>query len=94
MHEHHGVAIFQGIVHMQNDGAWHDYLLLSYAGTDKLYVPVEQLQSIQRYIGNPNQPPKLNRIGGGDWEKQKARVKEGLRKLAFDLVALYARRSK
>ena len=93
VHEHHGVAVFQGLVHMQNDGAWHDYLLLSYAGTDKLYVPVEQLQSIQRYIGNPNQPPKLNRIGGGDWEKQKARVKAGLKKLAFDLVALYARRS-
>ena len=94
VHEHHGVGIFQGTVHMQNDGAYHDYLLISYAGTDKLYVPVEQLQSVQRYIGNPNQPPKLNRIGGGDWEKQKAKVREGLRKLAFDLVALYARRSK
>jgi len=93
VHEHHGVGVFQGTVHMQNDGAYHDYLMITYAGTDKLYVPVEQLSAIQRYIGNPNQPPKLNRIGGGDWEKQKAKVKEGLKKLAFDLVELYARRS-
>ncbi len=93
VHEDHGVGIYQGTVHMQNDGAYRDYLLIQYHGSDKLYVPIEQLQRVQRYIGNPNQPPKLNRIGSTEWSKQKGKVKEGLRKLAFDLVQLYARRS-
>ena len=93
VHEDHGVGIYQGTVHLQSEGTYRDYLLIQYQGSDKLYVPIEQLERVQRYIGNPNQPPKLNRLGGGDWQKQKAKVKEGLKKLAFDLVALYARRS-
>ncbi len=93
VHEDHGVGIYQGTAHIQNAGTWRDYLLIQYDGSDKLYVPIEQLQRVQRYIGNPNQPPKLNRIGGGDWQRQKGKVKEGLKKLAFDLKALYARRS-
>lgn len=93
VHEDHGVGVYQGTVHMQTEGACRDYLLIQYAGTDKLYVPIEQLQRVQRYIGNPNQPPKLNRIGGGEWARQKGKVKESLKKLAFDLVQLYARRS-
>lgn len=93
VHEDHGVGIYQGTIHLQSEGTYRDYLLIQYQGSDKLYVPIEQLERVQRYIGNPNQPPKLNRLGGGDWQKQKARVKEGLKKLAFDLVALYARRS-
>ena len=94
VHEDHGVGIYQGTVHMQNEGTFRDYLLIQYAGSDKLYIPIEQLQRVQRYIGNPNQPPKLNKIGGTEWTKQKGKVKEGLRKLAFDLVALYAKRQK
>ena len=93
VHEDHGVGIYQGTIHLQSEGTYRDYLLIQYQGSDKLYVPIEQLERVQRYIGNPNQPPKLNRLGGGDWQKQKSKVKEGLRKLAFDLVALYARRS-
>ena len=93
VHEDHGVGVYQGTVHLQSEGAYRDYLLIQYQGTDKLYVPIDQLERVQRYIGNPNQPPKLNRLGGGDWQKQKSKVKEGLRKLAFDLVALYAKRS-
>lgn len=94
VHEDHGVGIYQGTTQVQNDGTVRDYLLIQYQGTDKLYVPIEQLQRVQRYIGNPSQPPKLNRIGGTDWSRQKSKVKEGLRKLAFDLVALYANRQK
>ena len=93
VHEDHGVGVYQGTVHLQSEGTYRDYLLIQYHGTDKLYVPIEQLERVQRYIGNPNQPPKLNRLGGGDWQKQKAKVKEGLKKLAFDLIALYAKRS-
>lgn len=93
VHVDHGVGIFQGTIQMTSDGACHDYLLIQYQGHDKLYVPVEQFSRVQRYIGNPNTPPKLNSIGGKDWSKQKAKVKEGLRKMAFSLAELYARRS-
>ncbi len=93
VHEDHGVGIYQGTVQMDNDGAIHEYLLIQYAGNDRLYVPVEQLQRIQKYIGNPSNPPRLNNIGGKDWSRAKGKVKESLRKMAFDLVQLYARRS-
>ena len=93
VHEDHGVGIYQGITRIQSEGSWHDYLLIHYGGNDKLYVPVEQLERVQRYIGNPNQTPKLNRLGGGEWARQKGKVKESLKSLAFDLKALYAERS-
>ncbi|MBR6953527.1 MAG: transcription-repair coupling factor [Clostridia bacterium] len=93
VHEDHGVGIYKGVVRLQQEGAWRDYMLLQYDGTDQLYVPVESFQRVQRYIGNPAQAPKLNRLNGTEWGRQKGRVKEGLRKLAFDLTALYARRA-
>ena len=93
VHEDHGVGIYRGITRLQSEGTWRDYLLIQYNGSDKLYVPVEQLERVQRYIGNPNQPPKLNSLGGGEWARQKGKVKEGLRSLAFDLKQLYAERS-
>ena len=94
VHEDHGIGIYQGTTRIQSEGAWHDYLLIHYAGTDKLYVPVEQLERVQRYIGNPNQPPRLNQLGGRDWARQKGKVRESLKTLAFDLKELYAERSR
>jgi len=93
VHEDHGVGVYQGITRLQSEGTWRDYLLIRYQGSDKLYVPVEQLERVQRYIGNPNQPPKLNTLGGGEWARQKGKVREGLKTLAFDLKKLYAERS-
>ena len=93
VHEDHGVGIYRGMTRIQSEGTWRDYLLIQYDGNDKLYVPVEQLERVQRYIGNPGQTPKLNRLGGGEWARQKGKVKEGLKTLAFDLKALYAERS-
>ncbi len=94
VHEDHGVGIYRGMTRIQSEGTWRDYLLIQYDGNDKLYVPVEQLERVQRYIGNPSQTPKLNRLGGGEWARQKGKVREGLRTLAFDLKALYAERSR
>ena len=94
VHEDHGVGIYQGITRIQSEGAWRDYLLIHYAGNDKLYVPVEQLERVQRFIGNPNQTPRLNQLGGRDWARQKGRVRESLKTLAFDLKELYAERSR
>ncbi|MDD3411520.1 MAG: transcription-repair coupling factor, partial [Eubacteriales bacterium] len=67
-------------------------LLIQYAGSDKLYVPTDQFDRVTKFIGAEQNPPKLNRLGGQEWEKQKSKVKAGLKKLAFDLAELYARR--
>ena len=93
VHEDHGVGVYRGITRLQSEGTWRDYLLIQYSGNDKLYVPVEQLERVQRYIGNPNQPPKLNSLGGGEWARQKGKVRESLKTMAFDLKQLYAERS-
>ena len=92
VHEHHGVGIFRGTVRLQTEGTWRDYVLIQYRGSDKLYVPADQFDRVQKYIGSADSMPPLNSLGGGDWEKQKKRVKAGLKKLAFDLVKLYADR--
>ena len=100
VHEEYGVGIYLGTTQIKAGGSTggpairRDYLQIQYNGKDKLNVPIEQLDRVQRYIGNPNQPPKLNSLGSGEWGKQKEKVKEGLKKLAFDLVQLYAKRSK
>ena len=93
VHEDHGIGIYQGTTRMTVEGAQRDYLLIQYADADRLYVPIDQLQRVQRYIGNPAQPPKLNSLGG-DWKRQKRKAKEGLKKIAFSLVQLYANRTK
>ena len=93
VHEDHGVGLYRGITRIQSEGTWRDYLLIQYNGNDKLYVPVEQLERVQRFIGNPNQAPRLSRLGSGEWARQKGKVKEGLRTLAFDLKKLYAQRT-
>ncbi|MBQ8536460.1 MAG: DEAD/DEAH box helicase, partial [Clostridia bacterium] len=93
VHEDHGVGIYQGTVRLQSEGTYRDYLYIQYLGSDKLYVPTEQLDRVQRFIGNQDVPPKLNKLGGGEWQRQKNKVKAGLKAMAFDLVKLYAQRS-
>ncbi len=93
VHENHGVGIYQGTVRLQTEGTYRDYLFIQYMGNDKLYVPTEQLDRVQRFIGAQNTPPKLNKLGGGEWQKQKSKVKAGLKAIAFDLVKLYAERA-
>ncbi len=94
VHEMHGVGLFVGITQMQSEGVKRDYLQIQYAGADKLYVPTDQFDRVQKFIGAEHQLPKLNKLGTGEWERQKSKVKAGLKKLAFDLVELYARRQK
>ena len=92
VHEAHGVGIFKGTVRLQSEGTYRDYLLIQYMGSDKLYVPTDQFDRVQKYIGGQDNPPPLNSLSGSDWEKKKNKVKAGLKKLAFDLVKLYADR--
>ena len=77
---------------LSTEGVTRDYLLIRYLGNDKLYVPTDQFDRVQKFIGADQGAPKLNRLGNGAWEKQKNKVKAGLKELAFDLAALYARR--
>lgn len=92
VHEHHGIGVYQGTVRLQSEGTWRDYLLINYKGTDKLYVPTDQFDRVQKYIGGQGDAPPLNDLSGTAWEKQKNRVRQSLQKLAFSLVELYAKR--
>ncbi len=92
VHEHHGIGVYEGTVRLQSEGVWRDYLFIRYRGSDKLYVPTDQFDRVQKYIGNPDSPPELNDLSTNTWQKQKSRVKAGLKQLAFDLVKLYAAR--
>lgn len=92
VHDLHGVGLYQGIVKMSSDGITRDYLLIQYAGNDKLYVPTDQFDRVQKFIGAEHSAPKLNKLGGAEWQRQKSKVKAGLQKLAFDLAELYAKR--
>jgi len=94
VHDLHGVGLYKGVVQLDSDGSKRDYLLIQYAGTDKLYVPADQFDRVTKFIGAEHALPKLNRLGGQEWERQKSKVKAGLKKLAFDLAELYAKRAK
>ena len=92
VHENHGIGIYRGMVRLCSDGVYRDYLHIDYQGNDKLYVPTDQLDRVQKYIGKEGVAPKLNRMSGGEWQRQKARVKAAIKDMADELVKLYARR--
>lgn len=92
VHINHGIGQYMGIETLEIDGGHRDYLKIQYAGEDRLFVPTDQINMLQKYIGVEDAPPKLNKMGGGDWQKVKNRVKESIRDLAEELLELYAKR--
>jgi transcription-repair coupling factor (superfamily II helicase) len=90
VHYQHGVAKYGGMVKRAIGGTERDYLLLEYRGGDKLYVPSDQIDAVRHYTGGEN--PSLNKLGGGEWQKTKARVRSEVRRIAQELVVLYRRR--
>ena len=96
VHEHHGIGRFVGMVKMQVDGVQKDYIKLAYAGTDTLYLPATQLDSISKYIGGGDEPEKkkLSKLGGADWERAKSRTRAAVKDLAKGLIQLYAQRQR
>ncbi len=92
VHVHHGIGIYRGMVRLLLQGAERDYLQLEYAQSDRLYVPTDQINLVQRYIGVEGQQPKIHRLGGAEWEREKRRVKEATQQLARELLQLYATR--
>ncbi len=92
VHIHHGIGIYRGLVRLLLHGAERDYLYLEYAAGDRLYVPTDQIDFVQRYIGVEGQSPKIHRLGGAEWDREKKRVKEATQQLAQELLELYATR--
>ena len=93
VHNVHGIGVFDGIQTMEISGVRKDYIKISYAKGDALYVPVTQLDMVSKYIGpTDNAKVKVNRLGSGDWKKIKSRVRESVRDMAKELIALYAKR--
>lgn len=92
VHIHHGIGIYRGLVKRTVEGAERDYLYIQYAGSDRLFVPADQIDRVQRYIGGEGAPPPINRIGGNEWQRTTRRVKEQAREMARELIELYAAR--
>ena len=92
VHDTHGIGKYVGIKTIETDGVHKDYLEIHYSGYDVLYVPTDQIQFLQRYIGNEGEAPRLSRMGGADWKKARAKAQKSIDNLAEKLVALYAKR--
>ncbi len=93
VHVNHGIGMYKGINQLDVQGNKKDYLVLEYNSGDTLYVPVEQLDLVQKYIGGEGKVPKVNKLGGNEWAKARSKVKKSVEDIAEDLVKLYAIRS-
>ena len=95
VHENHGIGRFAGIVRMQVDGFDKDYIKISYAGTDSLYVPATQLDMVSKYTGGGEEKPvRLSKMGGAEWAKTRSRAKASARDMAERLIRIYAQRQR
>ena len=93
VHNVHGIGIFEGVTKIDTHGIVKDYIKISYAKKDALYVPVTQLDLVAKYIGpKENSAVKLSRLGGTEWQKAKSRVKSAVKDMAKELIALYSAR--
>lgn len=93
VHANHGIGVYKGIKQIEVAGNKRDYLDIIYDKGDKLYVPVEQLDLVQKYIGSEGKTPKVNKLGSNEWVKAKAKVKKSINEIAKDLMKLYAARA-
>lgn len=95
VHSAHGIGRFIGIRKLEFDGVVKDYITIQYAGTDKLYIPVTQLDMVSKYIGpRDDSGVKLNKLSSGEWQKTRSNVKRAVKDMAHELIALYAKREK
>ena len=92
VHESHGIGVYRGLENITVDGVSKDYLKISYRGGSNLFVPVNQMDLVQKYIGSDGASPKLSKLGGPDWGKMKSKVRSAVAILAEDLVEVYAKR--
>ncbi|WP_287153792.1 transcription-repair coupling factor [Candidatus Solincola tengchongensis] len=90
VHVNHGIAVYGGLVRREVEGTVREYLLLKYAGGDALYVPVDRIDLVHRYVGA--EKPEVHRLSGHHWRKVKRRARASAREMALDLLRLYAER--
>ena len=95
VHEAHGIGRFVGVESLTVDGSTRDYLLLEYRGGDRLYIPTDQMDRVQKYMGGGDEDtvPHLSKLGGSEWQGRVNRAKASAKKLAVDLAELYAARA-
>lgn len=92
VHVNHGIGKYLGIETLLINSIHKDYLHIRYQGTDKLYVPVEQIDLVQKYVGSEGKEPKIYKLGGTDWKRVKKKVQSSVEDIADDLIKLYAER--
>jgi transcription-repair coupling factor (superfamily II helicase) len=92
VHVDHGIGIYRGLVHLDVNGLTNDFLLLEYQDGDRLYLPVDGLYRVQKYIGIDGQQPRVDKLGGQRWASTRKRVERSIRKTAEELVQIYALR--
>lgn len=92
VHNVHGIGIYNGIKTLSLSDVVKDYLEVLYQGEDKLYIPVEKIDLLSKYTGKEGYAPKINKLGGSEWQKTKSRVKKKVQDMADDLLQLYAER--
>ena len=92
VHTNHGIGIYRGVKTTKVEGKERDFLLLEYAEEDKLYVPLENINMVQKYIGMEGRPPRIYRLGGRTWGQVKRKVSQSVESLARELLELYALR--
>ncbi|WP_079477403.1 transcription-repair coupling factor [Halobacillus salinus] len=92
VHANHGIGKYLGIETLEMNGTHKDFLMVKYSGNDKLYVPIDQIDLIQKYVGSEGKEPKMYKLGGSEWKKVKSRVQSSVEDIADDLIQLYAER--
>ena len=92
MHQNHGIGKYIGIGTLEIAGIHKDYIHIVYAGGDKLSVPIEQIDMIQKYVGQEEKEPKVYKLGGSEWTRVKSKAQASVKDIADDLIKLYAER--
>ena len=92
VHDEHGIGRYDGLQKLTVDRVRNEFLVIIYHGGDKLYLPVDRMGIVQKYMGVDGMSPALDRLGGKSWERVKARVKRSAEKIAGELLQLYAQR--
>lgn len=93
VHIQFGIGVYQGLVKRVVDGVEREFLYIAYAPPDKLFVPADQLDRVQKYLNTSDVAPKINRLTGSDWQKAISKARDDAREFAQDLVKLYAKRN-
>jgi len=92
VHDIHGIGRYMGVETIEVDGVHRDYLRIQYAGEDRLFVPIDQISLLHKYIGSEGTAPRLSRMGGADWQRVTKKAKAAVTLLATELLRLYAQR--